>query len=68
MENIIYNELLIKEYNVGSALNVDTSEKNEQESRPLNIIGDNFKKIIVIKDDIILLRNEYGILIIGIKK
>lgn len=99
MENIIYNELLIRGYNVdvgvvevrdgnlhkqlevdfvcnqGSkryyvqvALNIDTREKNAQESRPLNKIGDNFKKIIVVKDDIQLWRNDDGILIIGVKE
>lgn len=99
MENIIYNELLIRGYNVDvgvvetrnqdgrvyyeidfvcnmgsnryyiqSALNIDAPEKNYQESRPLNLIGDNFKKIIVVKDDINLWHNEDGILIIGIKE
>lgn len=99
MENIIYNELIIRGYNVDvgvveiregqerkqlevdfvcnqgskryyiqSALNIDTREKNEQESKPLNNIGDSFKKIIVVKDDIKLWRNENGILIIGIQE
>lgn len=99
MENIIYNELLIRGYNVDvgvvesrnknsrtyyeidfvcnmasnkyyiqSALNIDTPEKNYQESRPLNCIGDNFKKIIVVRDDINAWHNEDGILIIGIQE
>ena len=99
MENIIFNELLIRGYNVDvgvvesrnsngrtyyeidficnmgsskyyiqSALNIDTPEKNYQESRPLNSVNDNFKKIIVVKDDINLWHNEDGILIIGIKE
>lgn len=99
MENIIYNELLIRNFNVdvgvveireekkrklleidficnqGSkryyiqvALNIDTPEKNMQESKSLNSVGDNFKKIIIVKDDIKLWRNEDGILIIGIKE
>ena len=99
MENIIYNELLIRGYNVDvgvveireegvrkqlevdfvcnqgnkryyiqSALNLDTSEKTMQESKSLNNIGDNFKKIIVVKDNIKLWRNEDGILIIGIQE
>lgn len=38
-----------------------------QESRPLNNIGDSFKKIIVVKDDIPIRRNDSGILIIGVK-
>lgn len=99
MENIIYNELLIRGYNVDVgvveiregesrkqleidfvcnqgyrryyiqvALNIDSREKNAQESRPLNSIGDNFKKIIVVKDDIKHWYNEDGILIISIKE
>lgn len=99
MENIIYNELLVRGYNVDvgvveiregdsrkqleidfvcnqgnkryyiqSALNIDSPEKKLQESRPLNSVGDNFKKIIVVKDNIKLWRNENGILIIGIQE
>ncbi len=99
MENIIYNELLIRGYSVDvgvvelrnnegrtyyeidfvcnmasnryyiqSALNIDTPEKNYQESRPLNSVGDNFKKIIVVREDINLWHNEDGILIIGIRE
>lgn len=99
MENIIYNELLIRGYNVDVgvveirdgesrkqleidfvcnqgykkyyiqvALNIDTREENAQESRPLNSIGDNFKKIIVVKDDIKHWYNEDGILIMSIKE
>mgnify|MGYP005780904409 FL=1 len=98
MENIIYNELLIRGYNVDvgvvetrlgnkrtyfeidficnmasnryyiqSALNIDSPEKKYQESRPLNCVGDNFKKVIVVKDNIHPWHNEDGILIIGIK-
>ena len=99
MENIIYNELLIRGYNVDVGLveireksqrkqlevdfvcnqgnkryyiqvahNLDTTEKTQQESKSLNNIGDSFKKIIVVKDDIKLWRNEDGILIIGIQE
>ena len=99
MENIIYNELLVRGYSVDvgvvesrsndgrsyyeidfvcnmasnryyiqSALNIDTQEKNYQESRPLNCVGDKFKKIIVVRDDINLWHNEDGILIIGIRE
>ena len=52
---------------VYSFKNIDSPEKNYQESRPLNCIGDNFKKIIVVKDDITPWHNDAGILIIGIK-
>ena len=99
MENIIYNELLLRGYNVDVgvieireksqrkqlevdfvcnqgnkryyvqvALNLDTQEKTQQESKSLNSVGDSFKKIIVVKDNIKLWRNDDGILIIGIKE
>lgn len=99
MENIIYNELIVRGYNVDVglveirdkddkkqlevdfvcnegfkryyiqvALNIDTREKNEQESRPLNNIGDNFKKIIIVKDGLKHWYNEDGILIMNIKE
>lgn len=99
MENIIYNELLIRGYNVDvgvveirengvrkqlevdfvcnqgnkryyiqSALNLDTPEKTMQESKSLNSIGDSFKKIIVVKDNIKLWRNDDGIVIMGIQE
>ena len=99
MENIIYNELIIRGYNVDVgvveirdgqkrkqlevdficnqgnkryyiqvALHLDTKEKTIQETRSLNNIGDSFKKIIVVKDNIKLWRNEDGIVIIGIQE
>ena len=99
MENVIYNELLVRGYNVdvglveirdddtrkqlevdfvcnqGSkryyiqvALNLDTKEKTLQESKSLNSIGDSFKKIIVVKDNIKLWRNEDGIVIMVIQE
>lgn len=99
IENIIYNELLVRGYNVdvgvveiregdirkqleidfvcnqGSkryyiqvALNLDTKEKTIQETKSLNNIGDSFKKIIVVKDNIKLWRNEDGIVIMGIQE
>ena len=55
-------------YYIQSALNIDTPEKNFQESRFLNSVGDNFKKIIVVRDDINSWHNEDGILIIGIRE
>lgn len=99
MENIIYNELLVRGYNVDvgvveirennirkqlevdfvcnqgskryyiqSVLNIDTKEKAIQETKSLNNIGDSFKKIIVVKDNIKLWRDEYGIVIMGIQE
>ncbi|MBQ9273019.1 MAG: ATP-binding protein [Mogibacterium sp.] len=97
MENAIYNELLVRDFNVDvgvveirkdgkrkqtevdfvcnsgsnryyiqSAFHMDSSEKTEQESRSLNHIDDNFKKIIVVKDNIKPWYTEDGILVIGL--
>ena len=100
MENIIYNELIIRGYNVDvgvvevrddnksrkqleidfvcnlgnkryyiqSALNLDTREKTLQEERPLMGVNDNFKKIIVVKDNIKHWFTEEGILVVGIQE
>ena len=104
MENIIYNELIYREFSVDvgvveyfyrgedkkskranleidfiankgsqkyyiqSALSVSEENKREQEIRSLNRVGDSFKKIVVVKDNIIPWHDENGILYIGIEK
>ena len=100
MENIIYNELIVRGYNVDvgvveirdenkkrkqleidfvcnlgnkryyiqSVLNLDTREKTIQEERPFMNINDNFKKIIVVKDNIKHWITEEGILVVGIQE
>lgn len=104
MENIIYNELLVRGYNVDvgvverfekdstqktirkqlevdfvcnqaskryyiqSAFAIPNKEKMEQEQKSLVNIGDNFKKIIIVKDDINLWRNEEGIVIMSLEE
>ncbi len=104
MENIIYNELMVREFDVDvgiveynykdkegkskrkqlevdfvvnkgsqryyiqSALNIDEESKREQETLSLNRINDSFKKIIVVKDDIIPWHDEKGVLYIGIRQ
>ena len=104
MENIIYNELLVRGYNVDvgvierfekdstdktirkqlevdfvcnqsskryyiqSAFAIPNKEKMEQEQKSLINIDDSFKKIIIVKDDINLWRNEEGILIISLEE
>ena len=102
MENIIYNELLVRGFNVDVGV-VETSERNEngkpvrkylevdficnqgnrryyiqsafaipdrekmqQEQNSLVHIPDSFKKIIVVKDNVKLWRNEEGIVVMGI--
>ena len=97
MENIIYNELMIRGYNVDvglveirengkrkqtevdfvcnqgnkryyiqSSLHLDSREKTRQETRSLNHIDDNFKKIIIVKDVAKHWRTETGILILSL--
>ncbi len=104
MENIIYNELIIRgftvdvgvvEYNykdkngkskktnlevdfvvtdgsrkfyIQSALSVGEEEKRLQEVRPFSRIPDSFKKIVIVKDNIIPWHDENGILYVGIEK
>lgn len=53
-------------YYIQSSLNLDTSEKMEQEIRPLVNVNDFFKKIIIVKDDIVKYQNEQGVIIMGI--
>lgn len=102
MENIIYNELLIrgysvdvgiiehriknenkmekkylevdfvashgsKKYYIQSAFHILDEEKMKQETNSLNKIDDSFKKIIVVRDNINIWRNDSGFLIIGIE-
>ena len=102
MENIIFNELLVRGFNVDvglvehnvkdengritrkqlevdfvcnkgnqryylqSAFSIPDNAKMQQEQNSLIRIGDSFKKIIIVKDNIKLWRNEDGIVIIGI--
>ena len=104
MENIIYNELCVRDFNVDvgiveycykdtekkskrayleidfiankgskkyyvqSALTVADEEKREQEIRSLKRVADSFKKIVVVKDNIIPLHDDDGILYIGIEQ
>lgn len=104
MENIIYNELLVRGYNVDvgnvehfekdknektirkqlevdfvcnqgnkryyiqSAFAIPNKEKMEQEQKSLINIKDSFKKIIIVKDDIKLWRNENGITIMSLEE
>ena len=104
MENIIYNELLMRDFDVDvgiveynykdkkkknkrkqleidfiankgsskyyiqSALNIETKEKKDQETQSLIRTDDFFKKIVVIKDDIIPWHDDKGILYLGIQE
>ena len=57
-----------RKYYIQSAMSVADSDKREQEIRSLNRVGDSFKKIVVVKDNIIPWHDENGILYIGIEK
>ncbi|MBR5536237.1 MAG: ATP-binding protein [Clostridia bacterium] len=104
MENIIYNELIYREFNVDvgvveyfyrgedkkskranleidfiankgsqkyyiqSALSISDEEKRNQEIRSLKNVGDSFKKIVVVRDNIIPYNDDNGIFYIGIER
>ena len=99
MENVIYNELLMRGYNVDvgvvelrqgddrkqieidfvvnrgsqryyiqSAYAIPSDEKWQQETRPLEAVGDSFKKIVIVKDDILLRRDDRGITTLGLRQ
>ena len=103
MENIIYNELIQRGYNVDIGV-VEVSEKNEngnyvrksleidfvanmtndkiyiqsayhlpnsdkvrQEKRPFLNVDDSFRKFIIVRDNIDVRKDDYGITTIGLK-
>lgn len=104
MENVIYNELLLRGFNVDvgiveysiktddgkskrlqlevdfvankgsqryyiqSAFAIPDEEKRNRETRVFSRIGDSFKKIVVVRDDIIPWHDENGILYIGVEQ
>lgn len=57
-----------KKYYIQSALTIGDEEKRQQEVRSLNRVGDSFKKIVVVKDNIIPWHDDDGILYIGIER
>ncbi len=104
MENIIYNELLLrgfsvdvgiveynfkssdgtsqrtqlevdfvanngnKRYYIQSAFAIPTEEKRKQETRAFSLINDSFKKIVVVKENIIPWYDEKGIFYVGVEQ
>lgn len=99
MENVIYNELLIRGYSVDvgvveiyensarkhieidfvvnkgseriyiqSAFALPSEEKIHQELRPLISVRNSFKKIIIVKEDILLRRDSNGIITMGLRQ
>ena len=57
-----------KKYYIQSALTVADEEKREQEINSLKRVGDSFKKIVVVKDNIIPWHDDDGIFYIGIEQ
>ena len=55
-----------QKYYIQSAFEMPSQDKKNQELRPLLKINDSFKKIIVVKDDIKIKRDENGITTMGI--
>ncbi len=56
-----------EKYYIQSAFALNTQDKKEQEERSLNAIGDSFKKIIIVRDNIKVRRNDQGIVTIGVR-
>lgn len=77
MENIIFNGKQIevdfiankgeKRCYIQSAFSLPTLDKVNQEERPLRNIYDSFKKIVIVKDNILPRVDESGIVTIGLK-
>ena len=54
-------------YYIQSAYALPTSEKVDLEERSLRNIGDSFKKIVIVNDDIMLKRNDAGVVTMSIR-
>ena len=54
-------------YYIQSALNVDTKEKRVQETESLRRTGDSFKKIVIVRNNIVPRFDDDGILYIGVE-
>lgn len=57
-----------KRYYIQSALSVDSEEKKAQEINSLLRVADSFKKIVVVKDDMIPWHDDNGILYLGMEQ
>ena len=55
-----------EKYYIQSAFSISNIEKLQQEQNSLVNINDSFKKIIVVRDNIKVRRNDYGIVTMGI--
>lgn len=55
-----------EKYYIQSAFSISNTDKLQQEQNSLININDSFKKIIVVRDNIKIRRNDYGIVTMGI--
>lgn len=55
-----------KKYYIQSAYRMSDEEKIKQEEASLRKVDDSFKKIVILREDILVRRNEAGITSIGI--
>lgn len=55
-----------RRYYIQSALNLDTDEKREQEKRSLRLIGDSFKKVVIVSKVMKPYMDDDGILTMGL--
>ena len=53
---------------VQSAFSIPTTEKRQQEERPLVNVGDGFRKVVVTKDNVMRHNDENGILIMSLQE
>ena len=52
---------------VQSALTIPTTEKRQQEERPLVAVQDSFRKVIITADNVVRHRDDQGILIVNLQ-
>ena len=57
-----------RKYYIQSAFSVFDADKAEQERRPLLKVADSFKKIIIVRDNIGVRHDDFGITTIGLRK
>lgn len=55
-------------YYIQSAFSIGDEEKREQEIRSLKKVSDSFRKIVILRDDIVPWQDENGILYLGIEE
>lgn len=55
-----------EKYYIQSAYEMSTLEKRKQEEKSLLNISDSFKKVIIVKDNIMAKRDEFGVITIGL--